>query len=618
MNWYKNLKIKGKLLLSFMLILSLAMAAGTCAIFEMCNINMHYTEAMNLTNERIGYIFEAKDNLSRARMIMREIFYPENTQRDLNRLSAEMETEMDILTRRLTSLHDVADEAVMAKVELVLPKVEQFRNDSLVTIGLLLDNDHISIRYPDYLEALIMAQDRTMNIANTYALEMSNIINDLSDIELEAVRELTEYEGLLARNAMMLSIGLFILMVALTLAIALYLPKHISKPLTLLSTFMKKASTTGDLSLRPEDLEIIGEYAQINDEIGETIASCASFVGHVTKVSEELKIVAGGDLTIEIEPISDVDTMGISLLNVVGSLNETLEEIQRSTEQVSMGSRQVAEGAQSLAQGATEQAASIQELSGSISDLAERTRENAETADRTSKLSGIIKENAERGSRQMDEMMHAVLEINEASNSISKIIKTIDDIAFQTNILALNAAVEAARAGQHGKGFAVVAEEVRNLAAKSAEAAKETGVMIQNSMEKAEFGSCKAGETATSLSEIVSGINESSNLIAEIARASEIQSAEIAQINTGIEQVSHVVQQNSATAQQSAAVSEQMSSQSSMLNELTAHFQLKEGKGAYTDLAEYKETMTKSLPGRKARKPKFAADRDNTNNKHAV
>jgi len=238
------------------------------------------------------------------------------------------------------------------------------------------------------------------------------------------------------------------------------------------------------------------------------------------------------------------------------------------------GSKQVADGAQSLSQGSTEQATAIEQLSSSIVEIAERTKVNAAITDKTSKLSATIKGNAEKGSRQMDDMISAVKEINEASHSISKIIKTIDDIAFQTNILALNAAVEAARAGQHGKGFAVVAEEVRNLASKSAEAAKDTGDMIQNTMDKAELGFRIAGETAASLSEIVSGINASSRLIAEIANTSEQQSLGIAQINAGIDRVAQVVQQNSATAEQSAAASEEMSGQSDVLLQLIAQFQL--------------------------------------------
>ena len=213
-----------------------------------------------------------------------------------------------------------------------------------------------------------------------------------------------------------------------------------------------------------------------------------------------------------------------------------------------------------------------------ISGLISRTLIPLSTFMKKAGATGNIDLSPEKGSRQMDEMISAVKAINEASKSISKIIKTIDDIAFQTNILALNAAVEAARAGQHGKGFAVVAEEVRNLAAKSAEAAKETGDMIQNSMEKAEFGSSIAGEPAVSLTEIVSGINESSRFIAEIARASEDQTEGISQINIGIDQVAQVVAQNSATAQESAAASAQMSNQAAALEELLGLFKMKEEK----------------------------------------
>jgi len=376
--------------------------------------------------------------------------------------------------------------------------------------------------------------------------------------------------------------------------------KTITEPLTLLAKFMNKAGSTGEIALKPEDMEVISKFANVKDEIGQAIHGSATFINHVTNIAKELEGLSNGDLTVDVEVLSENDVLGVSLYKMEDSLNHMFEEINASSTQVSAGSKQVADGAQALAQGATEQAASIQELSSSITEIADRTKTNAATAGRTSKLSETIRDNAEKGSRQMDEMITAVNEINESSNNISKIIKTIDDIAFQTNILALNAAVEAARAGQHGKGFAVVAEEVRNLASKSAEAAKNTGDMIQNSMDKAGYGTRIAGETAASLKEIVTGINESNKLVTEIARASEEQSVGIAQINTGIDQVAQVVQQNSATAQESAAASEEMNSQSDMLQQLIAQFKMKES-GAYNNnppIAERSKQRRLAMPER--------------------
>ena len=392
-------------------------------------------------------------------------------------------------------------------------------------------------------------------------------------------------------------IEVVLLMVAVVLSIflALSISGSISKPISTIAAFMKNAGTMGDITVSPANMEIMGKLAQRKDEIADLSNGSASFIQHVTGIAQGLEAIAGGDLTHEVKLLTDKDTMGKAMKQMVDNLNNMFAEINASTNQVSVGSKQVADGAQSLAQGATEQAASIQELSSSIAEIAERTKANASTANQTAKLSKTIKENAETGSRQMDEMITAVVEINEASKNISKIIKTIDDIAFQTNILALNAAVEAARAGSAGKGFAVVAEEVRNLASKSAEAAKDTGDMIQNSMDKAELGTRIAGETAESLKEIVAGINESSQLVAEIAKSSEEQSLGISHINTGIDQVAQVIQQNSATAEESAAASEEMSGQSDMLQQLIGQFRIKESGEMYRSLPETVRPSQKRL-----------------------
>ncbi len=369
--------------------------------------------------------------------------------------------------------------------------------------------------------------------------------------------------------------ALIFIAIAVGIFFALIISNSISKPLAPLTGFMRKAGTEGDIVLRPEDMKSISGYSKRKDEIGQTISAAAAFVTRVIEISNALGIVADGDLTVEIEPLSERDVLGISLQKMTQNLNTMFTEINTATTQVSTGSHQIADGAQTLAAGSTEQAASVQELSSSIAEVAERTKDNSAKADQAADLANTIKGSAEKGSGQMDDMMKSVRDINASSQSISKVIKTIDDIAFQTNILALNAAVEAARAGQHGKGFAVVAEEVRNLSAKSAQAAKDTETLIEDSMQKAAQGVKIAGETSASLSEIVKGINESTALITEIARASEEQSKNISQINSGVEQVAKVVQQNSATAQESAAASEEMSSQSAILRELIAQFKLK-------------------------------------------
>jgi len=425
----------------------------------------------------------------------------------------------------------------------------------------------------EYLEAEILP--KTTEVITILTGMQAHYVEIVDAKDAESIK--------LAESIKVLNSVFILLAVIICMVLAYNISSMISKPLVALSTFMKKAGSTGDITLTPLDIETISKYSHVKDEIGQTIDGASSFIRQVTTIAGELKHIANGDLTLDVELLSDDDVMGKSVKQVVDNLNSMFGEIDASTSRVSTSAGQVAEGAQMLAQGATEQAAAIEQLSNSIAEISKKTRANADTADETSKLSEAIMQDAEKGSRKMEEMITAVNEINEASQNISRIIKTINDIAFQTNILALNAAVEAARAGHHGKGFAVVAEEVRNLAAKSAEAAKDTGSMIQNSMEKAELGSCIVEETATSLKEIVSGITEASRKVTEIAKSSEEQSLGITSINIGIDKVAQVVQQNSATAEQSAAASEEMNGQSTVLKKAMAQFKLKDNH----ELSEY-------------------------------
>ncbi|MEN6350402.1 MAG: methyl-accepting chemotaxis protein [Syntrophomonas sp.] len=317
-----------------------------------------------------------------------------------------------------------------------------------------------------------------------------------------------------------------------------------------------------------------GDHANLKNALNGTINSLLSYV---SEISEVLSKMANGNLDVGIKADykGDFSEIKDSLNLIINSFNETLGDINLAAEQVANASNQVAGSSQMLAQGATEQSSAIQQLTASITQIAAQTNQNAASANQANELSLTARNNAIEGNNQMHHMLEAMEAINESSGNIYKIIKVIDEIAFQTNILALNAAVEAARAGQHGKGFAVVAEEVRNLAARSASAAKETTAMIEGSIKKTGAGTRIAGETAHALNMIVEGVSKVAELVGNIAEASNEQAADIIQIDKGIEQVSLVIQNNAATAEESASASEELSSQANLLKEGVEKFILK-------------------------------------------
>jgi methyl-accepting chemotaxis protein len=316
------------------------------------------------------------------------------------------------------------------------------------------------------------------------------------------------------------------------------------------------------------------QHGKIKDDMNRTITFLRQYVDEITTALER---IGQGDLSLEITNhyLGDFIAIKYAINDITTRLSTVMGEINEAAGQVESGSRQISDGGQQLSHGTTEQASSIQELSASIEEVAAETKRNAINANEANDRAIEVQTNAQSGNEQMKKMVTSMVAINESSHNISKVIKVIDDIAFQTNILALNAAVEAARAGQHGKGFAVVAEEVRTLAARSAEAVKETTVLIEGSITKVEAGTQIADETAASIIEILNQIEKVASLVASIARASNDQASEIAQITTGLDQISQVVQTNSATSEESAAASQELSSQAEMLKEMVSTFKIK-------------------------------------------
>ena len=311
---------------------------------------------------------------------------------------------------------------------------------------------------------------------------------------------------------------------------------------------------------------------QRGDEVGDLARSLLRTV-EAQRVKVDLATaIAGGDLTREAELASERDQLGKSLHGMTLNLRHLLGQINEAATQIAAGSGEVSDSSQSLSQGATEQASSLEEITSSMTEIGSQTKANAENAAQANQLASQARGAAREGSEYMKRMTEAMSEIDQSSQAISKIIKVIDEIAFQTNLLALNAAVEAARAGHHGKGFAVVAEEVRNLAGRSARAARETAELIEGSCARVRNGGEIAEQTATSLEGILDNVGKAADLVAEIAAASNEQAEGVAQVNMGLGQVEQVTQQNTASAEQTASAAEQLSAQAATLRELLSGF----------------------------------------------
>jgi methyl-accepting chemotaxis protein len=554
MSWFYNLRISAKLILSFLVVAAIAGVVGVVALSNINNMSEADVDLYEDNTLGIDHIANASLQFQRLRFNSAKmlLFDDEKQQHDaITKISDHINGTEEYLKKYEDGISNDTDRKQFSEVR---PKWEGYKSQVNNIIELVRSNQ----------------DEKAKELLLTDVAKAGDALRD----ELEKVMEYNSVSAKakvdenkqVASTASVTMIVVILIGVIAAIALGAFISRIISKPIGKMVEAADKLAL-GDVGVNVK--------VDTKDEVGKLAESFNKMIENIREQAFVVEKMASGDMTVQVKVKSDKDLLGTKLSEMIETNNEVLGNINYAAEQVASGAKQVSDSSMQLSQGATEQASSIEELTASLEEVSTQTKINAENANQANELAGIAKNNAEQGNSQMGDMLNAMEEINNSSANISRIIKVIDEIAFQTNILALNAAVEAARAGQHGKGFAVVAEEVRNLAARSANAAKETTELIEGTIKRTENGTKIAKETAEALNKIVGDIAKAASLVNDIAISSNEQASAVAQINQGIMQVSQVVQTNSATSEESAAASEELSSQAQLLKESVAKFKLK-------------------------------------------
>lgn len=574
MKWFYNLKIATKLIIGFIIV---ALIAGIVGIISLKNLNM-ISEAEKLMYEEnalgLNHAGQAATYFQRVRLSVAEFIGAEDyevREESVNNINRYISQADDYLDLYAGTIKSGGGESLL-----------NYLKSHWVKYKALVANIISLVESGNKEEALSISKGETAIVEKS----LQDDFDKLFEHNATGVKGRSIQNTKLIESASQKMIIIVISGVLLSIVLGYLISRVISRPIKKMVVAADKLAL-GDVNVTVK--------ADTKDEVGKLEESFAKMIENIRSQALVAERLAAGDLTVDIDIRSENDLLGKKLLEMADKNNEVLSGIASAAEQVASGAKQVSDSSTELSQGSAEQASSVEELTASLEEISAQTKLNAENALSANKLAENARSSAMQGNEQMQEMLKAMDEIYESSANISNIIKVIDDIAFQTNILALNAAVEAARAGEQGKGFAVVAEEVRNLAARSANAAKETTNMIESSIKKSEKGAKIANNAAGALNKIVNGAEKVATLVNAIAIASKEQAAGIGQINQGILQVSAVVQSNSATAEESATASEELSSQAELLKETVGKFKLKNTSKSQSAFNELSPEILKML-----------------------